>query len=203
MEKPREDRRVRRTRRLLKQGLAELMREKDFQDITVKDITERMDLNRGTFYLHYTDTYDLLEKLENETLADFQEMIDANRPALSERSLMGVIEPILAYVVENADICKSLFENKASNDFTLKFHRMVCENGVEVLRASLPAVSQEKWDYFFSFNTYGLIGVIRHWFDSGMNLDQHALAVLCDQIITASAGCLLDQKSASGQNLTK
>ena len=55
-----EDRRVRRTKQLIKQSLIELMHEKPFKDITVKDITERADLNRGTFYLHYVDIYDLL-----------------------------------------------------------------------------------------------------------------------------------------------
>ena len=48
-----EDRRIRRTKRLLRQALAELMNEKDFKDITVKEITDRADLNRGTFYFHY------------------------------------------------------------------------------------------------------------------------------------------------------
>ena len=60
-----EDRRIRRTKRLLRQALAELMNEKDFKDITVKEITDRADLNRGTFYFHYTDTYDLREKIED------------------------------------------------------------------------------------------------------------------------------------------
>ena len=71
-----EDRRVRRTKKLLKQGLSELMKEKDFKDISVKDITDRMDLNRGTFYLHYNDIYDLLEKIEDDVIHDFQTVID-------------------------------------------------------------------------------------------------------------------------------
>ena len=49
MEGHKEDRRIRRTKKLLKQALAQLMDEKEFKDITVKDITERADLNRGTF----------------------------------------------------------------------------------------------------------------------------------------------------------
>ena len=44
------DRRVRRTRRLLKDSLIALMQEKEFMDISVKEITDRADLNRGTFY---------------------------------------------------------------------------------------------------------------------------------------------------------
>ena len=72
-----EDRRVRRTKQLIKQSLIELMHEKPFKDITVKDITERADLNRGTFYLHYVDIYDLLSKIEDETLQAIEEMMDA------------------------------------------------------------------------------------------------------------------------------
>ena len=72
MDTKQEDRRIRRTKKLLKSGFASLMKEKEFKDIRVKDITDLVDLNRGTFYLHYNDTYDLLEKIENEVLDDFQ-----------------------------------------------------------------------------------------------------------------------------------
>ena len=80
MEGHKEDRRIRRTKKLLKQALAQLMDEKEFKDITVKDITERADLNRGTFYLHYTDTYDILNKIENEIL--FLLVLPGASPAL-------------------------------------------------------------------------------------------------------------------------
>ena len=54
MRNPKEDRRVRRTQKLLKESLVQLMSEKAFKDITIKDITERADLNRGTFYLQHS-----------------------------------------------------------------------------------------------------------------------------------------------------
>lgn len=53
MESQKEDRRIRRTQKMLKDSLIELMTERDFKNISVKDITERADLNRGTFYNHY------------------------------------------------------------------------------------------------------------------------------------------------------
>lgn len=68
MDKKPEDRRSRRSQRLLKEGLLGLMREKRFSDISVRDITERMDLNRGTFYLHYPDTTALLQSAETDML---------------------------------------------------------------------------------------------------------------------------------------
>ena len=69
MKNPKVDRRIRKTRDTLKRTLAELVREKDLRDITVRDITEKADLNRGTFYLHYKDVYDLMEKMEDDLIS--------------------------------------------------------------------------------------------------------------------------------------
>ena len=56
------DRRVLRSRRQLSAALLELMHEKSFDDITIKDITDRADMNRATFYLHYGTKEELLYK---------------------------------------------------------------------------------------------------------------------------------------------
>lgn len=56
------DPRVIRTRKLLRDSLIELISERGYDAITVKDITERATLNRATFYLHYQDKEDLLER---------------------------------------------------------------------------------------------------------------------------------------------
>ena len=91
MEKRSEDRRSRRSRRLLKEGLLQLMQEKRFSEITVRDITERMDLNRGTFYLHYPDTAALLQSVEEDMLAEAQVLVDAHMAeSTAERTLRPV-----------------------------------------------------------------------------------------------------------------
>ena len=66
------DRRVRKTRRQLRECLITLLKEKKVQDITVRELTDMADLNRGTFYLHYKDVFDLLEKTEAELQEDFK-----------------------------------------------------------------------------------------------------------------------------------
>ena len=69
------DRRVRRTRKQLRECLVTLLKQKKVQDITVRELTELADLNRGTFYLHYKDVFDLLEKTESELLDDFNQLV--------------------------------------------------------------------------------------------------------------------------------
>ena len=55
------DRRIRKTKQQLQEGFIHLRKSKSIKDITVKELCELTDLNRGTFYLHYKDIYDLLE----------------------------------------------------------------------------------------------------------------------------------------------
>ncbi|UUZ83842.1 TetR/AcrR family transcriptional regulator [Paenibacillus sp. P26] len=61
-----EDRRTRRTRQLLRQAFMETMRDKGFAAMTIQDITERADVNRGTFYIHYEDKYRLFDEVVRE-----------------------------------------------------------------------------------------------------------------------------------------
>lgn len=62
------DLRVMRTRKLIMDAFIELSSKKEFKDITVKDITAEAMINRATFYYHFQDIYDLLEKALSEVL---------------------------------------------------------------------------------------------------------------------------------------
>lgn len=65
-----EDRRITRSKRALRGALIALMEERGFDAITVNDLCERADLNRGTFYNHFNDKEHLLAMLEDEVMAD-------------------------------------------------------------------------------------------------------------------------------------
>ena len=56
---------------LLLQGLVKMLETHDIQDISIKELTELVDINRGTFYLHYDDIYDMLHKVEDEMFQEF------------------------------------------------------------------------------------------------------------------------------------
>jgi AcrR family transcriptional regulator len=66
------DPRIRRTRHLLQQALQKLLKEKEFEEISVQDITEAATVNRATFYDHYTDKFGLLECM---VASDFHELL--------------------------------------------------------------------------------------------------------------------------------
>ena len=68
MRESKDDRRVKYTKMVIKESFINLLEKKDLSRITVKEICEDADINRATFYSHYTDVYDLLRKIENELL---------------------------------------------------------------------------------------------------------------------------------------
>ena len=68
MNQTKTDPRVLRTRKLIMDSFMELSSKKEFKDITVKDITTEAMINRATFYYHFEDIYDLLDKVLSEVL---------------------------------------------------------------------------------------------------------------------------------------
>ena len=192
MEKRPEDRRSRRSRRLMKEGLLQLMQEKRFSEITVRDITERMDLNRGTFYLHYPDTSALLQSVEEDMLAEAQALVDAHMAeSTAERTLRPVLLPILNYVVEHRTTIGTLLDSTAAGSFVDKLQGLIYRNGARLTEAWFRDVSPEKLDYLMSFITYGLIGLVKEWFGRGMDLPGEELVAMADQLVQRAAEALL------------
>lgn len=163
------------------------MSKKAFKDITIKDITELADLNRGTFYLHYSDTYELLMAMENDVLNDFQEMISSYLETTPGNDLMSMLLPIVHYIVENEEICRNLFENSASNDFLIKFKTLIQKNGAALIERLYPASKSKDSEYFFEFVTYGLIGILKKWLDGGTAQTEEEIAKISNDAVLSLA----------------
>ncbi|MFD2370072.1 TetR family transcriptional regulator [Brevibacillus gelatini] len=67
-----QDPRVMRTRQLIREAFRDLLRSKEFDAISVKDIAQKATINRATFYAHYEDKYALLEEITEQV---FREMV--------------------------------------------------------------------------------------------------------------------------------
>ena len=76
------DKRSQRTREALKKTLAQMMIKQNINDITIKNLVVLANINRSTFYLHYTDIFDLLQEMENDIISQIQKVLDSY-PSLS------------------------------------------------------------------------------------------------------------------------
>jgi len=120
MRESKDDRRVKYTKMVIKESFINLLEKKDLSRITVKEICEDADINRATFYSHYTDVYDLLRKIENELL----ENVNAQLSQLYEKGKkvneVDLAERIFDYIKENAKLCRLLLSERGDISFQKK-----------------------------------------------------------------------------------
>ena len=138
-----EDRRIRRTKRLLRQALAEIMNEKEFKDITVKEITDRADLNRGTFYFHYPDTYDLRNQIEDARVEELKEAIAEFQPEQAEFSLRPMLKKVFDYVLSQKFLFRTFFRSSSNSGLRNKVMAVVEEN-IDNARSELESNESER-----------------------------------------------------------
>lgn len=109
------DRRQRKTRKAILEACISLIEEKDFAKITVNEIAERADINRGTFYLHFLDKYDMMESFELEMIEKIEKIIIQNLP--EKTSNIAFIETRYDTLIE---LIECFDENRELMNFLIK-----------------------------------------------------------------------------------
>jgi AcrR family transcriptional regulator len=94
------DPRIRRTRQLLQDALKRLLEEKEFDKISVQDITEAATLNRATFYAHYTDKFALLGELIRVTFLELLEQRNARFDGTCSSAFQVILLAVCDYLRE-------------------------------------------------------------------------------------------------------
>ncbi len=172
-----EDKRVRRTKKLLRQALTRLMRQKEFQSITVTDVVREADINRGTFYAHYRDVYDLREKIESEMISDFRTMLDGIRPNTAA-ALHPVLERAVEYLEENREVVIGLVGVGSVNGFGRKLIKVIEEyyTGSEKYR-------EFEAGYSARFIATGVVGALEKWITEPEPIPKAEMSVLMEKLL--------------------
>jgi AcrR family transcriptional regulator len=186
MKKADTDRRVRRTRELLRRTLTRLLMEKDLKDITVSELTARADVNRGTFYLHYKDIYDLFEQIEKEILEDFCGIIARHKQQQRGVILMPVLLDAFKFIAANADVFMALLRTRETT-FLTKVIEMSRPRDRKDWELVFGAGSEEFFEYYYAFITNGCVALLRRWFSLGMPESPEYMAEMAGKMM-ADAG---------------
>jgi AcrR family transcriptional regulator len=129
----RPDRRIQRTRQLLKQTSLEIIREKGFRAMRIQEITERANVNRGTFYVHFADKYALLHAISRD---EFHHLLESKLPSdlqWDRRTVHLLIQAVLDHS-ENLHNHRQLLNDVGSlNDLGLLIDRAAQEELTELL----------------------------------------------------------------------
>lgn len=172
-----EDQRIRLSKQMLRNALISLLEKKPINKISVREICDTAEINRTTFYKYYGSQYDLLTDIENhvlDTLADGMKNADSK----------GKLLPgLLAFINENAGLCRLLINNNVDPGFPKKLLNM------PAIRKHLSGVMQDAAfsgysDYMYEFLVWGGYRVIAKWLNNKDRESPEELAEFINLIFT-------------------
>jgi AcrR family transcriptional regulator len=191
------DRRVRRTRQALQDALISLILEKGYDSVTIEEITDRADLGRTTFYLHFRDKEELLLQAVESIAEDFIEKhaVDLEReltPELTLESLrVNLDERILFHVFEhareNADLYKVMLRGEGSSKTTERMRLLISEESIKRLQ-NRPAVELKvPMNFFGAYFAGALIEVVTWWLENDQPYDVEDMVEYFQQLFIFGA----------------
>lgn len=158
------DRRVKYTKMALKEALIKLMRDKPVSRITVKSICDEADVNRSTYYAHYTDQLDQLEKIEIEFIEDIERLLEN----MARQDPVAIVTKIFDYIAQNRDLCRALMSPNGDIAFESKIIEFLRSSVFSMRRGEDPKLFSVE-DYVYTYTLSGGVGLVKKWLadDSG------------------------------------
>ena len=176
------DRRVIKTRRQLKKGLAALMKEKSVNQITVKELVEEVDINRSTFYLHFKDIQDLLREIEENMEAQIKRAIEEHPIVSGNENAFYFIEDMFRVLDEEREISKALIVPNGDMGFIHRIERIIKENSRGTLEKMFPG-KKEDLKYFYAFCLSGCLGLVKVRLNEGEEKSPEEMAQMTFNMI--------------------
>lgn len=172
------DLRVRLTRSLLKDALVQLMQKQHISKISVRALCELAGINRSTFYTHYTDHFDLLNKVEQEVLDNLKSYLEKQVLKHNRPISLQVLTNILDYFKENVELFKALL----SENCDLAFQKDILELSLVVSQIS-QSLSRKTQEYTNTFALNGAISILQKWAQGGMYESSAQMAEFIIQVL--------------------
>ena len=156
-----DNRRVRMTKKLIKDAYLELLESNPSEKISVTDVCKVADVNRSTFYMYYEDTIALRHDIENDVMDQIPVLSDMPSEITTDKQFVDILERFFSYIEENSRMFRILIlqsDNRA-------FNRRLIDAVLEKYRILSRANSERLAKYEYVFIVSGVIGLLGAWIE--------------------------------------
>ena len=179
------DRRIVKSEKAIQSAFLAMLLDVGFDAITVKNLTEKADISRKTFYLHYLDKYDLLNGIVDEMIRELTDLCEKKKD-------MGFVDGTVLwfyYFEEHKPFFTALF----STESTISFRHRLLDFIMEQLNNKLEGVSEHRdTEVLCKFMAMAVLGVIESYvldqFHVGIEEIAMQVGELLEQIIIQAKG---------------
>jgi len=161
------------TKQAIKKAFIQQVEEEGFERVTVKKLALTAQINRGTFYLHYSDKYDVMEDLQQELLMELERYVKHVQPvdAFQTMKMGQLYQPfikVIACIKEHAQAFRMLLGEQGSPGFTQKMKIIFGNHILDRLSVLREEVQDPEFQqYLQAFIASAILGVIQEWLDKG------------------------------------
>lgn len=185
------DKRCIKTKRAIRNAFAQLLSEKEPGRITVKEICENALINRNTFYAHYAGVYELMDEMENEIIAELDEVIE-EYGLLEDYNPHLIFEKLTALIYEDFDFYSHLVSSKGYGTLITKVKAVTKNHMLDVMEEK-SKLDREKLSYIFEFVSAGMLALYQQWFESDRSTPLQAVSELAGNLAMDGVNNILPQ----------
>lgn len=166
------DRRIIKSQEAIKKAVIELMSEKDFDDITIQEISDRANVGRGTVYAHYVDKFDLIDKLIETHINQLREIYVST----SEMNFVDGTLMCFEYFERNYLFFSTMLGSKGAPSFRTRLLAMLIEEGVNDADITKGKNCGLNKDIIVQFFGTAYVGTVEWWIKNGMPYPPRVMA---------------------------
>nr|WP_264373572.1 TetR/AcrR family transcriptional regulator [Paenibacillus psychroresistens] len=148
---------------------------KKFENITINEISEKANLNRGTLYLHYTDKYDLLDKCIKDHLSKMVQFCTLSKPGEERIDVFNSLLPMFQHFEEHFLFYSSMLSDQGITCFQEQLSRLV-KNGITERLKTGEINQEDKKEIVVQFMASAFVGVVEWWIKNNMSLSPQIMA---------------------------
>lgn len=175
------DARVRYTKRVIKECFVKLLENQPINKITVKEVCESAEINRATFYLHYTDCYDLLKQIEDEMIFELKQLIQESQ----HKNSVEIFKKMFNKIKEDSALYLTITSENGDSTFPNRILSLCYEQMTPSFESLFNNISKSKREWLYYFSANGCSGILHHWINTGMKEDVIELSKFMSDLLNS------------------
>ena len=182
MEEKKVDRRIAKTKKAIYRAFAQLLSEKNINDITIKDIADKADINRKTFYNYYDGIYELTSEIENKIIDSFEKVIREHNVNELLHNPNQMFDELVKIINSDFDFYQHLISVESNSNLVSKLFISLKSRAKEVI-SEYSVLDEATLDIVLDFVISGMFTVFQRWFNSSK---EHSLDDMAKIVATLS-----------------
>lgn len=179
-----------RSKKMIREAFLELLKEKDIHKITVTEVVNKADLNRSTFYAHYSDIRAITEEMENEVIAKMMELLKNFELIHFFNNPTPLLLEVSRFLENNQELYKVLLKVNDAETFLKKLKKLFADYMLSNTDIPEYLKDSKMVSLRISYFAGGIINLYQDWFAGNLNCSLNDIALEVSKLLSLESNDL-------------